>query len=212
MSNPHIVKVPYINPNANSRYRPYLELQFSNPKSKIISTKTLALVDSGADHTIIPFALGVNLDLPAPSPDDSEIKYLSGVVGGTSYVERECEIYIIDSQKAREFKFNETVWWIHPNKEKIKQLYELRKQYKSLSDLKTLRPELSNTLDPSITSLELNYKRLLDNYQTDVLIGRPFFDNFDFIQFVHKDRNKEEKCFFVYKLSSKKSIEIIPLS
>ena len=49
------------------------------------------------------------------------------------------------------------------------------------------------------------------NRKTGILLGRPFFDNFDFIQFCHKNRYREDKCFFNYKVAKGKAIDILPI-
>ena len=47
--------------------------------------------------------------------------------------------------------------------------------------------------------------------ETGVLLGRPFFDNFDFIQFIHQDRNREDKCYFNYKVAKGRAIKIMQI-
>ena len=57
-----------------------------------IEAEEIMLVDSGADVTLIPKALGRKLKLPPPKK--SELKLLSGIAGGVPVVYREVEIKI----------------------------------------------------------------------------------------------------------------------
>ena len=50
-----------------------------------------------------------------------------------------------------------------------------------------------------------------ENLEGEIIMGRPFFDNFDFIQFNHTDREKEESCFFTYKVKKDRIVSRITL-
>lgn len=212
MAKQSVIRVPYINPSA--RYRPYLEIVFNNPKTQTLSFRNLGLVDSGADQISIPYSLGKQLQLEPPA-DGEEIKYLGGVSGSVSYLERTCEIYIIDVTSSKLYKFEEPVLWLHPDRKVLDQLTALSTENDNLLKIKNEQTvpntDLAKYFENSIQQIGEKSVELLKFYESEVLLGRTFFDNFEFIQFFHRDRMKEEKCFFNYKLSQNKKFETIPL-
>lgn len=211
MTNNTRVRVPYINPSA--RYRPYLEIIFSNSKTQTVSSTTLGLVDSGADQISIPYSLGKQLQLEPPA-NLGEIKYLGGVSGSISYVERTCEIYLVDRAGSNMYEFKEPVLWLHPDLKVLEQLAALETQNNELLKFKKQavpNTDLEKYFDDSIQQVGQKSIELLKFYESEILLGRTFFDNFDFIQFFHRDRNKEDKCFFDYVLSSRKKAQVISI-
>lgn len=199
--------MPYT--SVGGRYRPYLEVIFSNESTKKSSNKTFAMLDSGADHTVIPYSLGVLMELEQPT-EEERLNLVCGVGGNLSYIERKCKIYINNPSKKEIYGFDETVWWIYPNETTKKEQEDLIQNFKNYQGLQAqcikdteLYSHFGEKIQETIDSLNLISGRL----EVEVLLGRCFFNNFEFIQFCHKDRIKEEKCFFNYKVDSKKVIQ-----
>jgi len=211
MANPNVIRVPYINPSG--RFRPYLEIIFSNLKKQAFSSKTIGLVDSGADQISIPYSLGKQLQLEPPTKEE-KIKYLNGISGKISYLERSCEIYLVDTPNFRFYKFDEPVMWIHPDREIHAHLDSLMSRYNEITKMKNEQAipntPLAKSLEDLLLQIGAEYSQVIKFYEGEVLLGRAFFDNFEFIQFFHRDRNNESKCFFNYKLSQIKKTHIIP--
>ncbi len=207
-----ITKIPYINPSG--RYRPYFEIVLSNPGKSTTTNKTFALVDSGADHISVPYSIGKQLQLDPPTKDE-QIKSLSGVSGSITYLERTCDIYLADLKKSEMYKFSESVWWIHPDREILDSLDKILQEFNILLELgdksKNNSAEVQKYIEEKQLDLGLIYSQIIRFYEGEVLLGRTFFDNFDFIQFFHRDRNNEEKCFFNFQLSKLKKAQIFPL-
>lgn len=212
MINQRVVKVPYINPSA--RYRPYMEIVFGNSKTSTVSSQTLGLVDSGADQISIPYSLGKQLQLDPPA-ENEEIKYLGGVSGSISYLERTCQLFLVDRASSNLYRFEEPVLWLHPDRKVLEQLAQLETQNSQLLKIKNEQTvpnsNLEKYFEENIQQLGQQSIELLKFYESEVLLGRTFFDNFEFIQFFHRDRNKEEECFFNYRLSKTKIGQVIPL-
>ncbi|MBI2047917.1 MAG: hypothetical protein HYT27_02145 [Parcubacteria group bacterium] len=206
-----ICKVPYT--ELGGRYRPYLEVVFSNLALLKSSSRTLGMVDSGADHTVIPFSIGRAIGLADPT-EPEKLASVSGVGGDLSYIERPCRIYVADRKQNVVYGFNETVWWIYPDPETQKQQDIFVKQYQELRSFREqsipgtkLHLHFEKQMQQTINEL----KKIGNRLETDVLLGRPFFDNFYFIQFCHKDRNRENLCFFNYKIIPGKMFETLPI-
>jgi len=181
--------VNYTNPNGV--YRPYLELNFYNNKSK--KTQSLfSLVDSGVDSTLIPYELGLFLGLKKAS--DSELINASGVAGSLYIVNRKCEIGLINADNSKLFMFETEVSWAHPIKSELLELnnnLDIYNKYKKLKD----------NSDQTKAILKESYKKvnsILSKYGTNILLGRNFFINFDFLQFIEKKRGNVSKI--IYKI------------
>jgi hypothetical protein len=204
-----ISKVPYI--SVGNRFRPYLEITFVNEAK---TNKTLALVDSGADHTVIPYSIGIALGLELPRKDEKLID-VQGVGGSLKYVERKCKIHLPNMLKKEIYVFDETVWWIYPDEATQEHQQKLVKEivdHIKLQDQAKESTDLHAYFGLKVSETLENLKRLNNTLETGVLIGRPFFNNFEHIQFCHKDREKEDKCFFVYKVDEKKLIEVLEMN
>jgi hypothetical protein len=195
------------------RYRPYLEVVFSNKIINQDSQKTFAMVDSGADHTVIPYSVGMLIGLEKPT-EREKLNSVNGVGGSLSYIERKCRIYVINKLKNKIYGFDETVWWIYPDTETQQKQQELTKtlqlwlHYQEETPLNT---DIRSAIDQEIKNTTDNLRIINSKLEIEVLLGRPFFDNFDFIQFVHRDRSKEERCYFNYNVSEKKIVETITI-
>ncbi len=204
-------KVPYT--EIGGRHRPYLEVVFSNPDNSTVSNKTFAMVDSGADHTIIPFSLGSSIGLSVP-PEEERLASISGVGGDLSYIERRCRIYLANKLTDKVYSFDETVWWIYPD---AQMQAEQRSLVKNFEDLEKLRlqsvpgTELHTFFEGEKKKVIDNLLKILNRLETGTLLGRPFFDNFEFIQFCNRDRHREDRCYFNYKVAKGKPAEIKPL-
>lgn len=205
------VKVPYL--PFLGRHRPYLEILLTNTAARTVSNKTFGLVDSGADQTVIPYSLGTQLKLDPPTAQ--EIIDNAGGVGGTiSYIKRRCKVYLIDSVHKKLYGFTETICWTYPDRETQKQLDELVNKYSEANKFlnqSLTGSDLAKHFEDQKASIAQDYTSVLNRFETDVLLGRPFFDNFEFIQFCHKDRDREEKCFFNYRINSKKIVNQVDL-
>lgn len=203
-------RVPYT--NFNWRHRPYLEVLFFNPALNKVSQKTLALVDSGADHTVIPYSIGSYIALENPTGEE-RLANVSGVGGNLSYIERNCHIYLYNRFKNEIYTFNETVWWIYPDNETQKRTRELFDNYRGLENLKRqcIRDtDLMKYFESEMKKVIADITTINNKLEVNVLLGRPFFDNFDFVQFFHKDRQREDICSFNYKVKAHKIIQTIP--
>lgn len=209
----YATRVPYL--DLFGKYRPYLEIFLvnNNPKPNI-SNKTLALIDSGADYSVIPYSLGKLIKLP-PITSSDKIMTGKGVSGSTSLLERRCIIYLFNKRENKLYGINETVYWAHPNIETLKVLEDLRNKYYEMKDyeLNQCQPKtkLAQYFQEEQKKILGQYIEIENFFETDVLLGRPFFDNFDFIQFFHRDRAREEKCFFTYVLSKNKKFRVLDL-
>jgi hypothetical protein len=214
----HFSKVFYT--EDKGRHRPYIDIAFSNaPPGQVpdaadylISPKAFGLIDSGADHTAIPFSIGKSIGL-APLQEGEKTIIVSGIGGSIHCVERACTIFMANNLKREIYKFDETVWWKVPSEE-IEQT------------LKGLTEKLNANIEPqkqalADTNLFKHFQVQIDQIKGEiiainstleggVLVGRPFFNNFEFIQFNHNDRENEHKCFFNYKVKKKKIAQIIP--
>lgn len=205
-------KVPYT--AIGGKHRPYLEVIFSNKLLNKDSNKTLAMVDSGADHTVIPYSIGVLIGLTEPT-ESEKLASVSGVGGNLSYIVRKCQINVINKQKNEIYGFDETVWWIYPDAETQKQQNDLIKKFQDLQKLQNQcfpNTELHSHFNVQMQQTIQDITKIGNRLETSVLLGRPFFDNFEFIQFFHKDRNKEDKCFFNYKTIESKIVETLPIN
>ncbi len=202
-------RVPYV--STGGRARPYLEVVFADISRTKESTKRFAMVDSGADHTVIPYSLGVAIGLAEPTAEET-VSSVGGVGGSSSYLERECHIYLTNPQTNEQYIFKETVWWIYPDQAMLAEYQAHVENYNKHENYQTqtkegtdLHVHFENEKQKIIEAVQAINNKLEG---IDILLGRPFFDNFDFIQFMHKDRNKEERCFFNYKVNKKRPIEI----
>jgi len=201
--------------NIGGKHRPYLEVFFVNSKIGKTSSKTFAMVDSGADHTIIPYSIGNSIAFEKPTEEEKP-SIVRGVGGGSiSYLERLCKIFLVNRSKNKIYVFNETVWWVYPNEEIQKEqnkLIEEYVQYQSLKSQSREKTDLEDYFSDRMETVITKLKQLQIKLEPNILLGRPFFDNFDFIQFCHKDRSKEDKCFFNYRVTKGKPSGIINLS
>lgn len=208
-----IRKIPYA--FFEQKNRPYLEVLFLFKNLLQESTKTLALMDTGADLNLIPFSLGNAIGLQQPEPESTEFQNAGGIGGEISYIQRDCKIYIVDSKSKRMYGFNEVVHWAYPNLETQKKLDELYKEYNNFIKLKGQSikdTELYRGLELEEQKKSLEIKKIMDKFETTSLLGRPFFNNFEFVQFCQKDRTAEVKCFFVYRIKMSNVVDVKDLS
>lgn len=204
-------RVPYT--DIGGRHRPYLEVVFSDETRGKHSNKTFAMVDSGADHTVIPYSLGSAIGLAAPT-EAEQLANVSGVGGNLSYIERKCHIYLANRATNKVYVFKETVWWIHPDAATLAQQQQLIQTFGSFANLQTQTipsTELHVHFENEKLRVIGELTKISNRLETSVLLGRPFFDNFEFIQFFHRDRSREDKASFNYKVANKKPVEIVPL-
>lgn len=194
-------KVAYSQLAPNAPHRPYLQLLFNNPKTHIIKSN-LALVDSGADSTLIPYSLGVELGFSPAS--DLELQISNGVSGSIHTVKRDCTLALISSDNKKIFEFETEVSWAHPLEAERKKLEDLAKTY---ADLKN--KNIPST-DPKMISTIEDYGKIALFYETNILLGRNFFVNFDFLQFVEKEDGSKSK--FIYKVRRSKISKTIQLN
>ncbi len=204
-------RLPYT--EINGKHRPYMEVLFCNPLIDANSSKTFALVDSGADHTLIPYSIGSYIGLPVPTAEE-ELSSVNGVGGDVSYISRDLQIYLANRSKNKIYVFNETVWWLYPNKEMETELKDLEKEYKECENLQSQSIEgsdLHSHFENQKTIMSNSYSEIMKRLEGEVLLGRPFFNNFEFIQFFHKDREQEDRCFFNYKVITDKVVNTLDI-
>ena len=204
-----VSKLPYT--KFDGRYRPYLTTIFRYDKK--VSPVTFALVDSGADFTVIPYSIGRHIGLPEPSSAE-KTQNASGVGGNISYLERNCDVCIADWTSNQVYVFKEKVYWVYPDADTQSKLVGLLSDYKEYENLKNqciVGSNLEKYFNDQMDQTKGLIVSMNNKFETGVLIGRPFFNNFEYIQFCQKDRDEENKCFFNYKVLDKKLIKIIPL-
>lgn len=205
-------RVPYT--DVGGRHRPYLEVAFLDETGATCSSKTFAMIDSGADHTLVPYSLGNSIGLAAPTAAEV-LASVGGVGGQQSYIERNCQIAVANRTSGEIYVFNETVWWIYPDEQtraEQERLQNAYKQFTTLQEQSIPDTDLYAYFENEKTQVIQELNAISNRLETDVLLGRPFFDNFEFIQFFHKDRNREERCFFNYKVAVGKPVEILPIA
>jgi len=203
-------RVPYI--EIGGRHRPYLETFFANPTTGLVSSKTLSMVDSGADHTLMPFSIGKLIGLSDPSSEEV-LSNIGGVGGNVGIITRDCVISLINRSLNKTYTFNEKVWWVYPDEETKQQQNNL---IEKIQALRTLQSQSISGTD-LYSYFELEIDRIIsvlaginNRLEPGVLLGRPFFNNFEFIQFFHKDRENEDRCFLNYKVARQKPISVLP--
>jgi len=196
----------------NGKYRPYLELVFKNNGTGKESQRVFAMVDSGADHTVIPFSLGSFIGFNAPT-EQEVLASVSGVGGNLSYLERRCQIQLFDNTNKEIITFDETVWWIYPDDQarlQIKQLFEKYQNFERLKGQCIPETDLNNYFGLEMRNVINEINTINNRFESMILLGRPFFNNFEYVKFCHKDRDNEEQCYFTYKLLENKVIEKKP--
>jgi hypothetical protein len=169
------------------------------------SPKHFCLLDSGADHTLIPFSLGKDIGF-SPKGTDEKLNLVSGISGSQSFLVRNCRVYISDVKKKMVYGFDESVWWIYPDDEMLKKEKNILDEYKFLQDIESQSKPgttLSTVLKKRMYDAYLNLINLNSTLDTGVLLGRTFFNNFMYIQFCQRDRDQENSCFYVYQLNDK---------
>jgi len=199
-------KIPYT--QFYGKHRPYLEVLFFNKSILKESSKTFGLIDSGADHNVIPFSLGIALGFQEPKND--EFQDAGGVGGNISLIRRDCVIYIVSQKDKVMYGFNEEVYWAYPNLSVQVQLKKLREEYTNMLSLQrdtipatSLHQYFKGLIDAKVSEINT----ITDKFEPGVLLGRPFFNNFDFIQFFHKDKTQEDRCFFNFPISQTKIVD-----
>lgn len=165
-------------------------------------------MDTGADFNLIPYSLGKAIGLV--EPDSAEFKDAGGVGGNISYIERPCRIYIVDSRNKKMYGFDEVVHWAYPNLETQKLFNSLIEEWEKNEILRKQTitgTSLHQHFESEQERIRSEIKKLADRFEVSSLLGRPFFNNFEFVQFCQKEREEEKKCFFVYKILPLKIVE-----
>jgi len=200
-------RVPYTDPVNNSKYRPYLEVVFCRGK---LEYQTFGLIDSGADVVSIPFSVGRNIGLSVPTTDN-EIKPLCGIGGSSTYVERDCHIFLPHHKLGGRWEFIEKVCWLYPCANVLKKLKELEEKYSRFYEISQTAPDpqYQKAIQQIMKDYLHEYRDLSNIYESGVLLGRSFFNNFNFIQFCHRSNKDESKCFFGYSVRNDKKFKKI---
>lgn len=202
-----VIRTPYS--SVNGPFRPHLPVVFAYNNKH--SPRTIGLMDSGADHTLVPYSLGMQIGFPEKS-DDEVLMSVGGISGSLNYLERNCWIYIL-SPKKEIIGFKETVWWVYPNDEIKQSLERTLSEYVELFKLQQQSKEgtaLWNHFENAKQG-EIDKRIMLNNIlETDVLFGRRFFNNFKFVQFFQRDRVAEDSCYFNLGLDPEKIAVTIP--
>lgn len=184
-------KIFYTKLSQNGSFKPYLNTGFYNPKAGL-ATFQFSLVDSGADSTLIPYSLGVRLGLAEAT--NSELQRSLGVSGSLLTARRSCQIALLNSTGSHLLVFDTDIHWAHPSEEELR---DLKMYYSLYNNLKARNPK-HTALDVLKKKAEIIQFR----YETNVLLGRNFFRNFEFLQFVEKTRGDTSK--FIYKIRKSK--------
>lgn len=195
------------------KHRPYLEIEFVNPELlEGKGNRTLALLDSGADHTVIPFSLGQALQLKPP--ESQEYESASGVGGNISLISRRCRFYIVCRVHKKLYGFDERVMWAYPDlvtQDQLKELIDSYKLNQELRDEAIGGTRLRRYFEQKIQSDRDSLKKLMDKFETGALLGRPFFSNFNNLQIFQRSREVEDVCFVTFKLLKDKIVDIKPM-
>jgi len=199
------------------KYRPYLEVVFCDSITGKCSQKTFGLVDSGADGIVIPYSLGKEIGLRSPTAPEllDPNNIMTGIGGDAWHVARDCKLHIVDTVNGISYIFNEHVSWIYPDPSTLQQQTELAKEFSELQLKKQevgTNIELLNPLLSELQNIELKIQKINKSLEPDVLIGRPFFDNFKYITFWHHDRKREHECYFEYELNPEKISDTKPIA
>jgi|GEM_PF-2584907 len=170
------------------------------------------MVDSGADHTVIPFSIGSLIGLEPPTQTEI-LQSVTGVGGNITCIERPCCICLANRKKGNVYYFKETVTWLYPDIPTQEKLQDLLNKLKKLEEwkLQCVPGELQNNVIEQIEESKTQINNILNKFEVNVLLGRPFFDNFNYIQFFHRDRNREDQCFLTYMVNNTKPARIIPI-
>lgn len=183
-------------------YRPKLEVLFVNHNTKE-NFKVLGLLDSGADSILIPYSLGLSINLPIQRRGEKLI-YTGGIGGQISLLERDCLIAIANSDGKKVFIFKAKILWAYPNENCQKELIKLLDQNKRFKVLQSGLRDIGSkkAIDDILETNKNKLNDMLTVYETTVLLGRDFFVNFSFLQFVQKERQNQSK--FIYLVNKKK--------
>lgn len=205
------IKTKYTQIFTGSGYRPYLDTVFFYNNN--FSTKTLSLMDSGADKISIGYFLGQSIGLPVKK-DNEQLQQLGGIGGHVNYLERKCRIYIPDKKANKAYGFEEEVMWIYPDDGVLQRIDDLKQEF---LDIERLRQQAIQGSD-----LEKHIKRERDKkifefseinnvLNPAALLGRPFFNNFNHVQFCQRDKAQEDKCYFNIEIRSGSAIDTVDL-
>ena len=192
----------------NGVYSPYADVFFINPSTDLY-IRAPGLMDSGADHTLIPLSVGREIGLKWESTD--ELKEVRGITGAMTFLEKDCTIALHNSDSTKLFLFDTRVWWAYPHKNDVDALNSLYRKSADISKaLATSRKdEIKKVLTEAQNNLETEIQKLSSAYETLTCIGRNFFSNFSFIQFSDKDSPSRSK--FIYRVREDKVSRIIDL-
>jgi hypothetical protein len=160
----------------------------------------------------MPFSIGKLIGLSDPSSEEV-LSNIGGVGGNVGIITRDCVISLINRSLNKTYTFNEKVWWVYPDEETKQQQNNL---IEKIQALRTLQSQSISGTD-LYSYFELEIDRIIsvlaginNRLEPGVLLGRPFFNNFEFIQFFHKDRENEDRCFLNYKVARQKPISVLP--
>lgn len=194
-------RVSFSKPPWAESYRPYLQIYFlSESKTKI---KQLAIVDTGADRSLIGYQMGLQLGLEVSleeirAEEKREKSNAQGIGGSRNALNKETKIIIIDQDSGKEYEFITPVTWVIPTEREFNLLKKLEKERTALKMAKQSQPT-SKHLKDMFNNKHQEYTKLHDSLEVPILIGREFMGNFKYINFVV---NKEDgaKSYFEYEL------------
>lgn len=209
---PYFAKVSYI--EQGEHHRAYLKVIVSNTERSLSSPYLLGQVDSGADYSLLPYWVGKLLGFEEIKHGE-EFTVIRGVGGDINCVERECYMQIDNPLTNEAYQFKETVMWKVPSSEikekQAKLISQIKEKFNQLGDSKT-GTSLWENFKKELEDLNQQLSAINESLEGDTLIGMPFFDNFEYIKFVHEDRKKEDKCYFTYQVKEIKIVSKLSLT
>jgi hypothetical protein len=172
------------------------------------------MVDSGADNIVISYSIGKKIGLQGPTAAELESpSHMNGIGGRANFLERPCRVKLIDEQNNKIVVFEEKVYWIFPDAQTQNRLQNLTTQLEELQAIKgrsieTETPkELLDVLRDKISSISAEMSQIDEFLEAGQILGRTFFDNFEYITFHHQDRTREHECYFEYKIREEKIVQ-----
>lgn len=187
------------NPWGNT-YRPYLEIYFISKTG--VEFKTTAIVDTGADRSLIRYSIGQELGFKVSLEEIRQKPTTHGIAGSLNSLNKETEIIIRHHHSGKVHKIKTPISWIIPTEQEFNELNRL------IEEIDIIKVNIQNNpvnekLKGLLHKKHTEYATLNNRLEPDILIGREFMTNFGYLTFVHETDNS--KSYFEYELRSRAS-------
>lgn len=153
---------------------------------------------------MIPFSMGVTLGFS--EPNEAEFLSASGIGGDLSYIERKCHVFLSNVESNEWVGFEHEVSWSYPSplvQKEVTDLIEQHENYKKMEQEAKMGTNLIKYIQSKKQETFAKVKKRMDLYETPVLLGRDFFHNFEFMQFIQKGKDRETQSAIHYSLRSR---------